>query len=179
MPRIPVLLALCTFLAACGGRQEAAGPAAPRAGVPRSPPTVKAPRTYPRLVNYFHMMDLPDARAPDREALLAQWDVVVLDPELVEKQGLSLARIRQVNPLVEILAWVPFGQESGAPELTGSLPRLPDHWIRSVRGQPAVPSWGGHMMNPWVNEFAWPKHVIAHAEKRLLVPGKYDGIMFD
>src|SRR5512141_2333658 len=98
MARIPFLLALCTALAACGGRQEAATSSAPRPGAPRTPPKVKAPRTYPRLVNYFHMMDLPDARIPDREALLAQWDVVVLDPELVEKQGLSLARIRRVNP---------------------------------------------------------------------------------
>lgn len=146
---------------------------------PRTPPTVKAARTYPRLVNYFHMMDLPDAQAPDREALLAQWDLIVLDPELVERQRLSLERIRSVNPGIVILAWVPFGQESGYPAMLSGFRDLADFYVTSAGGRPLVPPWGGHMMNPWRADFAWTKHVIGYAEASLLSPGMYDGILFD
>jgi Hypothetical glycosyl hydrolase family 15 len=147
--------------------------------VPRLPPTTKAPRSYPRLINYFHIMNLPENHLPNREALLAQWDVIILDPQLVKAQGLSLARIRSVNPQIEILAWVPFGQESGASDMTSSFPGLANAYVRSVRGTPIVPPWGGHMMNPWCNDFAWAKHVAAYSEAHLLVPGMYDGILFD
>lgn len=165
-------LTLATLLLGCA---TASAPAL----VPRSPPMVKAPRSYPRLVNYFHRMDLAESQVADREARLAQWDVVILDPELVASQRVSLQRIRKINPRVEILAWVPFGQEAGAPAVTSSFPRLTDAWVRSVRGAPAVPPWGGHLMNPWWNGFAWAKHVAAYVEANLLVPGGYDGILFD
>ena len=39
--------------------------------------------------------------------------------------------------------------------------------------------WGGKMMNPWKNNYAWTKHVVSFVEDNYLLPGMFDGIMFD
>ncbi|HEX2953886.1 MAG TPA: hypothetical protein VHR47_07865, partial [Bacillota bacterium] len=113
------------------------------------PPVVKAARSYPRLVNYCHMIYLTENNVANREEYLAQWDVLILYPEAVTKQGLSLRKIRQVNPTIKILAWIPFGQSSEEFAMSQALPNLTDYYIRDAHGRSVSPPWGGHLMNPW------------------------------
>ena len=50
----------------------------------QKPPIQKKPRAYPRLVNYFHRTDLDENNGvTHREEYFAQWDVIILSPELV------------------------------------------------------------------------------------------------
>jgi hypothetical protein len=44
-----------------------------------------------------------------REEYFAQWDVIILSPELVHDISLSLEKIRKVNSGIKILVWIPFG----------------------------------------------------------------------
>jgi hypothetical protein len=153
----------------------------------QSPPIVKSDRSYPRLVNYFHMMgtSYENSHVANLEEYLAQWDVIILNPDTAQKRNLSLQSIRAKNPGIKILAWIPFGSSSEHWhwEMNWSMPNLYDFYIKNVRGQDLVPPWGGHMMNPWKNSFGWPKHVLSFIEAHYLDASKpercYDGIMFD
>lgn len=142
------------------------------------PPLTKSARTYPKLVNYFHMMQY-SVQISNREAYLAQWDVIILNPQLTQIQNLDLTRIRAINPEIKILAWIPFGQSSEDMAMSTSLSNLATYYIRDTRGNYLSPPWGGHVMNPYNNGYGWPNHVIAFIKSHYLDNGLYDGIMFD
>ncbi|MHB0960235.1 MAG: alpha-amylase family protein [Pirellulaceae bacterium] len=142
------------------------------------PPTGVVTRQYPRLMNYFHM-DLRDGRADQKEKRLAQWNLLILNHDIVEREQLSLAKMREVNPRVKILAWVPLqGPHDG---LSPGVPAPGDHdwYARRSDGSMLVPHWGGHLMNVYTQDFAWPKHVLDYVHRVCLVPGAYDGLMMD
>lgn len=143
------------------------------------PPTVKGQRTYPRLVNYFHRMDFAEAQIAGREDYLAQWDVIVLNPQNVADQGLDLGRIREVNPGIRILAWIPFGQSSLDMDMSTSMPDVAEYFVKDVFGQPLRWAWGGYFMNPYAGDYAFPRHVVAYVKDHYLDTGLYDGVMFD
>lgn len=138
-------------------------------------------RTFPRLVNYFHM-NLSESRIPDLESRLARWDVVILNPDDVKSRGISLAEIRNRHADIVLLAWIPFGQE---PDPSMAIARaIPTTAIQSwyaetIAGTPIVPVWGGHLMNPYKKNFAWARHVAQFVKTAYLDTGQYDGIMFD
>ncbi len=146
------------------------------------PPTGTVTRQYPKLVNYFQCYTSED-NVSQLEQRLGQWNVLIIDPDVVNNVGISLAKIRSVNPNIKILAWIPFGQ---SPDLTQGiglgLPPAsnPDNWfIKMVSGQLIVMPWGGYMMNPWKDNNAWPKYAINYLTNNYLKPGLYDGVMFD
>jgi hypothetical protein len=148
------------------------------------PPRVKAPRSYPKLVNYFQRMDLPEGQIANREDYLAQWDVAIINPQNATDQGLSLDRIRAVNPGIKILAWVPFGQSSLDFEMSQTMPDVSDYFLTTAGGGrwPGTViqwAWGGYLMNPYKNDYAFTDHVVDYLEAHYLVAGGYDGIMFD
>ncbi|MGA2642556.1 MAG: hypothetical protein ABSG21_16830, partial [Spirochaetia bacterium] len=173
-----LLAILAVSLVACGTMSSSTDSPGSTQYYFQEPPIQKKSRVYPRLVNYFHRMDLWENRGDYREEHLAQWDVIILNPEIVDNQRLSLQRIRGLNPGIKILAWVPFGQSSEESKMSWTFPKLSDYFLRSGGTQLVAP-WGGRMMNPWKNDFAWPKHVISFLENNYLCPGMYDGIMFD
>ncbi len=142
------------------------------------PPTTPVTRQRPALLNYFHM-ELPDGRVDRKEARLAQWNVVVLNHDIVVREQLSLARFREANPQIKLLAWVPLqGPQDG---LSAGLP--PDAqrtWCsRHADGTPLVPPWGGYLMNPFVEQYAWARHVLDYVARECLTPMGYDGVMLD
>jgi hypothetical protein len=142
------------------------------------PPIAPVTRTNPRLMNYFHM-DLKEGRAEEKEARLAQWNLLILNHDLVEQEKLSLAKIREINPRIRILAWVPLqGPNSGlAP---GVPPAGENDWFaHRADGSLLVPHWGGHLMNVYAHDFAWPRHVLDYVRRVCLTPGGYDGLMMD
>lgn len=184
MKRILGFILVCLVLAGCGGGGTVVNPGGGDTVDPTIigaffPPTVKATRTYPKLVSYFHMMNYT-ANLPNREEYLAQWDVIILNPQMSKDQHLDIAKIRTINPGIKILAWIPFGQSSEDMEMSTSLgSSLSNYYIKDTHGQYLTPSWGGHVMNPYKNSYAWGNHVIAYIEDQYLDTGLYDGVMFD
>lgn len=144
----------------------------------RAPPAQMVTRKRPLLVNYHHMA-LPDGRVSRKEDRLAQWDLLILNHDNVARERLSLAVMRQTHPDIILLAWVPLqaphdGLSPGVP------PRGPRDWYaRDTAGEYLSPHWGGHLMNPWLQDYAWPRHVLAYIEKTCLGSDGYDGVMLD
>ena len=119
------------------------------------PPTGSVTRSHPSLMNYSHM-DLGDGRADQKEARLAQWNLLILNHDLVEQEKLSLDRIRAINPRIKILAWVPLqGPNSG---LSPGVPAAGEHdWFgHRADGSLLVPHWGGHLMNVYTQDSPGP-----------------------
>jgi hypothetical protein len=144
----------------------------------RLPPRSRKTRVNPRLVNYFHM-DLSGDRGDYQEERLAQWDVVILNHDLVTTQRLSLARMRQTNPRIRLLAWIPLqGPNRG---LAKGVPAkgTRDWYARKADGTYLVPHWGGNLMNICAQDHAWPRHVLTYVRQQCLQPGGYDGLMLD
>lgn len=144
----------------------------------RLPPTHAVTRTASRLVNYFHL-DLPQDRADHRTERLAQWDVVILNHDLVTGGSFSLARLRQLHPRIKILAWIPLQGPNGG-LAKGVPPKGKRDWYaRQADGTYLVPHWGGHLMNVCTQDRAWLKHVLNYVRRTCLRPGGYDGLMLD
>lgn len=165
--------------------RAASGPSAaspsvdpPAAAGWRLPPRGQVARTTPRLVNYFHM-DLPGDRADHQSERLAQWDVVILNHDLVAQGKVSLARLREINPRIKLLAWVPLqGPNAGlAPGVPAKGAR--DWYARSADGSYLVPHWGGYLMNVCAHDHAWLKHVLNYVRRTCLHRSGYDGLMLD
>lgn len=135
-------------------------------------------RTGASLANYFHM-DLPDSRVDHLSERLAQWDTVILNDDLVRRGKVSLTRMRQTNPRVRVLAWVPLqGPNDG---LARGVPREgPQDWFgRKADGTYLDPHWGGHLMNPCRQDRAWLRHVLRYVRDVCFRPGGHNGLMFD
>ncbi len=146
----------------------------------RTAPTGLVTRVYPRLVNYHHMA-LPDGQVEHKEERLAQWDIVILNPDQVSQERLSLSTIRRTNPQVKILAWIPFGQEPSGMAIAQGIPSegTNDWFSRRPNGQYVRPSWGGHFMNPAAFNNAWPKYAAEFVGRNYLQPDQYDGVLLD
>jgi hypothetical protein len=129
-------------------------------------------------------MDLPEAQVANLEDYMAQWDVMIVNPQDTKDRGVSLDRIRQVNPNIKILAWIPIGQSSLGFEMSDSMPGLPldqggKYFLSDTNGELMQYWWGGYYMNPFKEGFAFPKQVVSYLKAHYLVPGMYDGVMFD
>ncbi len=145
------------------------------------PPTTKVTRKYPKLVNYFHVLSFEN-QVMYREERLAQWDVLIIPHYMVKWMGISLLKIRKTNPHIKILVYIPFGQEPAGMEIAEAIPgeNDPHNWYgKTVTGKYMVPHWGGHLMNPYKHNFAYPKHVINFVKTHYLDNGLYQGVMFD
>ncbi|MBM4091264.1 MAG: hypothetical protein FJ276_17850 [Planctomycetes bacterium] len=160
----------------------AAGPSATQPEKPGAgwqlPPIATVTRAHPRLMNYFHM-DFRESRVKQKEERLAQWNLLILNHDIVQQEKLSLAKMRAVNPRIRILAWVPLqGPNNGlAPGVPEAGER--DWYARRADGTMLVPHWGGHLMNVHTQDFAWPRHVLEYVRRVCLAPGAYDGLMLD
>lgn len=144
----------------------------------RDPPTTPVTRENPRLLNYFHMQ-LPEGQIAQKAARLAQWNVLVLNHDIVVRERLSLESLRATNPQIKILAWVPL-QSPHRGLSAGLSAAAEDAWrSRRVDGTPVVAPWGGKLLSPYTEAFAWPRHVLDYVARQCLTPGGYDGVMLD
>jgi hypothetical protein len=145
------------------------------------PPTGKVTREYPRLINYLHQSSFEN-KVLYREERLAQWDVLIISPEIIQYEKLSLAKMRKIHSDIKILVWIPFGQEPWYMDIAKAIPKEndPHNWFgKTVKGDYIFFPWGGHLMNPYKYDFAYPKHMISFIKKYYLDSGLYDGVMFD
>jgi len=135
------------------------------------PPTtpVDSERRGPRLVNYAHRYDLlVTSGIPDIEERLAQWDVIILNPD----HHLSLDRIRQTNPDIRILVWIPLQGPSGS-LYDGFRPS----WnCRTVDGTTLIAPWNEPLANPYADDCGYVYHVLDYLQDR---HQHYDGVLYD
>ena len=145
----------------------------------RLPPTGAVHRPKPFLVNYNHSLNR-EGTVDHHEERLAQWDVQILTPWDVRRFNVSLAKMREINPNIVILAFVPL-QNPADPEVEAGLPPNGpgDWWVRRDTGAYCTPPWGGRFMNCYVHDFAWPRLLLRTVVEKCLAGGLYDGVMYD
>ncbi len=140
-----------------------------------------------KLVNYCHnLAELHHSGIPraDLEAMLAQWDLLVLFPFPMPSLGpsISIDNVRRINPKITILAWMPLQGPSGD-AWRRSIPAADfDRWSgRNRDGQFVMAPWQERIMNPVADNYGWPRYVISFVERNCLVKksGTYDGVMLD
>ncbi len=146
------------------------------------PPTGAVARKYPKLVNYYHFSP-NETPADQRSERLAQWDVLIMFPYKAAEEGLDFARMRQLNPDIVILAWIPIGQSPDASRPFGAgIPQGNPNWfLRDTAG--AYVTFGApyyeRVMNPYKAGFAWPAYIVEFAKTNYLDTGLYDGVFLD
>jgi hypothetical protein len=94
----------------------------------------------------------------------------------------QVEKIRETHPDIVLLAWIPFGQEPDpSMGIAKAIPKSgPNTWYaKTVSGDPIVPVWGGHLMNPYKADYAWATHAAQFVKTEYLDTGRYDGVMFD
>jgi len=139
----------------------------------RLPPTapVDPGRKGPRLVNYAHRHDILEGSGIfNIEERLAQWDVIILNPD----HHLSLEKIRRTNPDIKILVWIPMQ----GPHPSLSLYKgFRSSWIcKTVGGQTLMTSWGGSLANPYADDCGYVYRVLRFLPQR---HRHYDGVLYD
>ncbi len=109
------------------------------------------------------------------EERLAQWDVVILNPDynLINKD-FSHDKIREINPDIKILAWIPM---QGPGVWDSLIHGYNQDWnLETPTGEFFEP-WGFPLANPFIDNYGYSKHVINFIENK--VQQDVDGIMFD
>lgn len=147
---------------------------------PAAPPG----RRTPRLVNYCHMPLEINCPVTELEALLARWDVIILNPcgPEMKRGGLSLDGIRRINPDIKILAWMPLQGVSGPDWLPDITPEEVSRWkARDAKGDFVKAPWGANLFNPVAADCGWPQYAVSFLERFCLGRGadKFDGVMLD
>ncbi|MCL2641690.1 MAG: putative glycoside hydrolase family 15 protein [Phycisphaerales bacterium] len=144
----------------------------------REPPVGEVRRSRPLLVNYCHI-DSADLQMTCFSQRLAQWDVLILFPQQVRDFKISFDEIRRLNPRVKILAWVPL-QGASDPLLHAKVPPVGegDWFSRHADGGLCIAPWGSSLMNPYAQNFSWPKAILDYVASSVMPEG-YDGVMLD
>jgi hypothetical protein len=148
------------------------------------PPTGTVTRGYPHLVNYYHFSP-NETPADQRSERLAQWDIVIIFPYKAAAEGLDFARMRQLNPGIKILAWIPLGQAPDTSRPFGAgIPTAaanPNWFLKDTTGGYVTlgAPYYEHIMNPYKAGQAWPKYIVDFVEANYLDNDLYDGVFLD
>lgn len=145
--------------------------------------------TYPRLSNYFLSWELSEEQARE----LAKWDLVVLDVEHQVKNPEKIKLMRELNPRIIILAYLPI-QEMRADigRLWQYLPlryellvgAKEEWWLKRPDGQ-KVSWWPGTWLfnitdkSPAVEGEQWGDYLARFVTEKILASGLWDGMFFD
>jgi len=131
----------------------------------------------PRLVNYAHRYDklMTTNGTYKLEERLAQWDVIILNPDynLVNK-NFSHDKIREINPDIKILAWIPMQGPGTWDSLIHGFNE--DWYLKTTTGEFFEP-WGFPLANPFIDNYGYSRHMLNFIENK--VQQDVDGIMFD
>ncbi len=144
-------------------------------------------RLNPKIANYFLKWSITPAEATE----LAKWDVLILDMETQVKSPGEIARIRQLNPHITILAYItPQEILDNAASSWSSLRRSlvvgihPEWELKNTSGEWIVFWPGTHMLNistlcPSVDGYKF-NHYLAHfVATNVLGSGVWDGVFYD
>jgi putative glycosyl hydrolase-like family 15 (GHL15) protein len=170
-----VAVALLSMAIAAGCSSGARPLAAPPAGLP----TVRG--TAPRLAVVWlahHDID---------PVALARFDLVVLDMEWAHRDPAALRRIRSLNPMVTLLAYVGSEEimDAGTLATVGDGFRFrkriaagidPSWYLLDGRGHHAVFYPGTWMLNP---STGWARYLADFVHRRVLGSGLFSGVYYD
>lgn len=137
------------------------------------PPTtpVDPNKKGPRLVNYLHRHDILEARGiSNLEERVAQWDVIILNPD----HHLSLDKIRETNPGIKILVWVSLRYPH--PSLSLHRGYRPSWNSKTVDGETLRFRDDNPITNLYADDYAFVYHVLDYLEERYHL---YDGVFYD
>lgn len=133
----------------------------------------------PLLANYY-LSNLPTDESSI--AQLARYDVLVLSPEEALIRGSVIAAIKERNPAIILLAYVPTKSYTDAWErypaslIYKDLRVQGEWWLRDSRGS-ITSDWEGHRninLDP-----AWSDYLLGYIQEHVLSVGVWDGIFWD
>lgn len=154
-------------------------------------PEVKT--TFPRLANYFLHWTISDEEARE----LARFDIVILDAEVQERSRPQLQKLRELNPKLILLAYVP---ASEIRRDVGSLREIAP--LRYRMGSAAPEAWylkdaaGGRRSfwpGTWIVDVTdgaprsetsygllrWNEYLPKFVASEILATGLWDGVFYD
>jgi hypothetical protein len=137
------------------------------------PPTtpVDSEKKGPRLINYLHRHDiLENSGISHLEERVAQWDVIILNPD----HHLSLDEIREMNPDIIILVWASLRYPH--PSLSLHRGYRPSWNSKTVDGETLRFRDGNPITNLYAEDYAYVYHVLDYLEERHQL---YDGVLYD
>ncbi len=146
-------------------------------------------QTFPKRANYFLSWTVSEQQARE----LAQWDLLVLDAEVQERNPESLQLIRKLNPDIVILAYVTsqdLRQDAGSLRTISPLryqrwSEIPQKWyLKNAQGQKL--SWwpGMDLLNistaaPMHNGQRYYQYLATHVVNEILSTAHWDGVFYD
>ncbi|MEJ2629461.1 MAG: hypothetical protein P8078_13030, partial [bacterium] len=139
------------------------------------PPTslVNTQLHYPKLVNYFHRK-LSESQVPERDERLAQWDVVILNPDFVINEEISLSTMRTVNSSIKILCWIPL---QGPGSWSSLYSGFDTSWYcKDTSGNTVMTSGGNPIANPFADNYGYVHHILDYINQNTT---DYNGVMYD
>ncbi len=129
---------------------------------------------YPRLINYgFRTSELIKSNNNNTyllEERLSQWDIIIVSTDSVY----SLSKIRENNPYVIILAWIPV---HGPGEWEGLYTGYKPEWnCIDGSGDTIIASWGQPIANLFADSMGYAKHIHNYLAQR---ESNFDGVFLD
>lgn len=137
----------------------------------------------PKIANYFLKYEISDAEAEQ----LAKWDFLILDMENQETSPEQLARIRELNPKIKIVAYITseeileYVNDGYAPmraELRKGIKE--NYWLKDSSGN-KLSFWSGTLMlnGSDCGTDSWNSYLSDFINQRIKTSGYWDGIFLD
>lgn len=143
------------------------------------PPTNRVTRRYPKLANYHHgSSNNEDEGVTQLAARLAQWDIVVYGDYLADRHGITASKLRETNPRARVVGYIMYGS---GPAYQATLPPVggSDWYLRDVSGEIQIPWWGAKLMNPYAQDYAYPKYYGELVPRLFYSNRRWDGVFLD
>lgn len=133
--------------------------------------SVKHKRSAPKLINYAHRHDILEySGVANIEKRLAQWDIIILNPD----HNLSLGKIRETNPYIKILVWIPL--QGPHPSLRLYQGFKPNWYCKTASGNTLIMPWDEPLANLYADNYGYIYHILEYLEK---YGQSYDGVLYD
>lgn len=145
---------------------------------------------YPKLANYYLNWDIPSDNDIKQ---LAKWDIVILSPQAKERNPQVLIKLRQYNPNIKILVYIPGQEITYLPELLSETTFWPkiynkveqnNWWLRQANND--YVSWwpGTRTINvspnaPKTNGQNWSDFLPELVNNEFLKTNEWDGVFYD
>lgn len=142
---------------------------------------------YPKLANLFFRWDITDAEATE----LAKWDILIIDMDVQSYTPQSLAKIKQLNPNIKLLAYIASEEIRGdSGMLNGTLRQKlynqidQSWWLKNAAGGQIAWWQANPMINvtdtaPIANGKRWSDALPLFLRDNLMNTGYWDGILYD
>ncbi|MFZ4648658.1 MAG: putative glycoside hydrolase [Patescibacteria group bacterium] len=137
----------------------------------------------PKIANYYLKYQISDAEAVE----LAKWDFLILDMENQETSPRQLAKIREINPKIKIVAYITSEEileyvNSGYAPMRAELREgiKENYWLKDQAGN-KLSFWSGTLMLNGSNTGAdsWNSYLSNFINQKIKASGYWDGVFLD